>query len=239
MDRTDQQLARLSPLAEPLRRAVYLYVAAKRTDVSRDKVASALGIGRSLAAFHLDKLLEHGLVEARYRRLSGRTGPGAGRPSKLYRATEEIRVTVPSRDYELAARLLVEASRRDRRLETVEAVAFEAGRAAGSAAGRRDVSAAAVRRRLRRLLAERGYEPHAARGDIRLRNCPFHALAEEYRDTICPMNRALITGMLDGLGAQDLEAVPQQVSGECCVAIRATGSSTRSEVRHRRKTSLN
>lgn len=222
MDRADRDLDRLSPLAEPLRRGIYLYVAGKRADVSRDEVASALGIGRSLAAFHLDKLLDEGLLAASYRRLSGRRGPGAGRPAKVYRATGEIGVTVPHRDYELVARLLAGASKRRRPTlgEAVADAAFDLGRSigrdarSGKGSGRSSVSG-----RLRRVLAERGYEPYVSRGDIRLRNCPFHALAHEYRDTVCPMNLALIRGMLDGLGADPLEAIPQQVEGECCVAI--------------------
>lgn len=220
-DRAERDLDRLAPLAEPLRRAIYLYVVGKRDDVGRDEIASVFDIGRSLAAFHLDKLLEHGLLEAGYRRLSGLSGPGAGRPAKVYRVAGEIDVNVPHRDYEFAARLLAEASRADPRREgAVDDVAFEAGRAVGREAAGRGRDRGSPRRRLTRTLADRGYEPYTRQGEVRLRNCPFHALATEYRDTICPMNLSFIRGILDGLGAQAFEAFARDADGECCVAVR-------------------
>lgn len=191
--------------------------------MGREEVASAFGISRSLAAFHLDKLLDHRLLEARYRRLSGRSGPGAGRPSKMYRPAGEIQIRIPPRDYELAARLLVDASRRGRRgaKKALAASAFEAGRSIGRARRpTRDASdTLQLRRRLRRTLADHGYEPYASGGEVRLRNCPFHALAEDYRDTICPMNLSLIEGILDAMGSRSFEAIPQRTRGECCVVI--------------------
>src|SRR6058998_2069336 len=111
MSKSDKQLERqledLSVLADPVRRALYLHVLSRNDDVSRDQAARALRISRALAAFHLDKLVEAGLLEVSFRRLSGRSGPGAGRPSKLYRRSpQQIDMTLPARRYELAARLL-------------------------------------------------------------------------------------------------------------------------------------
>src|SRR4029079_17932770 len=89
-------------LDEPVRRQLYDLVAARQQAVSRDEAARGAGISRALAAFHLDRLVEAGLLAVEYRRLSGRTGPGAGRPAKLYRrAPGEISVSVPDRHYEL------------------------------------------------------------------------------------------------------------------------------------------
>src|SRR2546429_2846136 len=79
-------------------------------EVGRDEAARALRISRALAAFHLDKLVQLGLLEAAYRRLSGRQGPGAGRPAKLYRrSTRQLEITLPQRRYALAGRLLARA----------------------------------------------------------------------------------------------------------------------------------
>src|SRR6187402_1469129 len=101
---SEQGLEQLSVLAEPVRRRLYLHVAEQQEPVSRDAAATALGITRSLAAFHLDRLVEAGLLDTEFRRLTGRTGPGAGRPSKLYRLTPgEVRATLPERRYEVAA----------------------------------------------------------------------------------------------------------------------------------------
>ena len=106
----DERLAELGALAEPTRRSLYLYVADQPDDVGRDEAAAALGISRAQAAFHLDRLVEEGFLETSFRRLSGRSGPGAGRPSKLYRrSSRRHHLSLPPRDYELAADLLAQA----------------------------------------------------------------------------------------------------------------------------------
>src|SRR4051794_12135317 len=100
----------IAVLVDPVRRRVYSHVSEQTEPVGRDATAAALGIGRPLAAFHLDRLVEAGLLDVTYRRLSGRTGPGAGRPSKLYaRSRRDVSVSVPARRYELAARLFADA----------------------------------------------------------------------------------------------------------------------------------
>lgn len=51
--------------------------------MSRAEAADAVGVARTLAAFHLGKLVDAGLLEVAHRRLTGRSGPGAGRPAKV------------------------------------------------------------------------------------------------------------------------------------------------------------
>src|SRR5699024_5539855 len=105
-----QQIAGLAALEEPTRRALYFYVADNGADTSRNQAAHALGLSSNLAGFHLDKLVEGGLLEVSYRRLSGRSGPGAGRPAKLYRrAQRQVQFSLPQREYELAAKILAAA----------------------------------------------------------------------------------------------------------------------------------
>jgi predicted ArsR family transcriptional regulator len=227
-------LASLSSLDDPLRRRLYEVVTSRTGPVSRDEAASEAGIGRALAVYHLDKLVESGLLTASYQRPPGRRGPGAGRPAKVYaRSDREFAVTVPPREYELAARLLVQAVEADpsarsrsvlaeaaRRLGTELGSAFRpspAGRdageqdAAGPEAGERDVKG---------VLTQQGYEPcGGADGVIRLRNCPFHQLTEQHREVVCGMNLALVEGLVDGLGAGGLRPVLDPQPGHCCVAI--------------------
>src|SRR5512134_1888530 len=106
----EHTIGRIAALADPVRRALYEYVAGSGDDVSRDQAARAARVARPLAAFHLDKLVEHGLLETSYRRLTGRRGPGAGRPAKLYRRSAlQLDISLPARDYELAARLFARA----------------------------------------------------------------------------------------------------------------------------------
>ncbi|MFC7642835.1 helix-turn-helix domain-containing protein [Streptosporangium lutulentum] len=69
----------MTTLQDPVRRAVYDYVAAQGREVGRNEAAEAVGVQRTLAAFHLDKLVEAGLLEANFRRLTEKTGPGSGR----------------------------------------------------------------------------------------------------------------------------------------------------------------
>jgi predicted ArsR family transcriptional regulator len=194
-------------LADPARRAAYrVVVDAAPTPVSRDEVASALGVGRTLAAFHLDKLVAAGLLEASYARRTGRTGPGAGRPAKLYRrAGAERAVTVPPRRYLSAAELLAEAVERAGADEALYLVANKRGRAE-AVPGADPVEA----------LADRGYEPTTDATTIRLRNCPFHVLADDFPPLVCGMNLALITGLVDGTG---WEARLDPTPGHCCVAL--------------------
>jgi len=222
-------LASLSSLDDPVRRRLYEVVTRQPGPVSRDEAASAAGIGRALAVYHLDKLVESGLLTASYSRPPGRSGPGAGRPAKLYaRSDREFAVTVPPREYELAARLLVqavEADPSDRSRAALATAARRLGTELGSsfrpapadpAPRRRD----AAERDVTDVLTRQGYEPcHGGDGVIRLRNCPFHQLAEQHRDVVCGMNLALVEGLVTGLGAGGWQPALDPRPGYCCVAI--------------------
>jgi len=222
------QFGAVALLAEPARRAVYRYVAEQPREVGREEAARAVGIDRSLAAFHLDKLTESGLLEVSYRRLSGRSGPGAGRPAKVYRRAErEFDVTVPPRDYALLARLMAEALIASRADAPLRRVARSFGRALGAsardAAGSRP-SARRLRNAMERVLLEHGFQPfQGVDGAVRLRNCPFHALSRQYQDSVCGMNLELIRGLLRGLGAPGLTARLERPPGLCCVVIHGAG----------------
>lgn len=194
--------------------------------VSRDEAAKAVGVSRALAAFHLDRLVEGGLLVPEYRRLSGRTGPGAGRPAKLYRRGDrDIEVSLPERQYEILARLFaetIEGFGEQTAPETLGASARHmgdrAGRAARKRAGRRP-SQKRLREALVETLAERGYQPRVTSGEIRLGNCPFDALVDSYRPLVCGMNLALAEGLLSGLGSRNFEASLDPRQGNCCVVI--------------------
>src|SRR3954467_10282458 len=105
-----EQVAGIGALAEPARQALYRYVVAQPEAVGRGEAARATGVALHSAKFHLDRLVEEGLLEVEFRRLTGRQGPGAGRPAKLYRrADREMSVSLPARQYDLAAGLLAAA----------------------------------------------------------------------------------------------------------------------------------
>jgi predicted ArsR family transcriptional regulator len=109
-DDLTRRIRGVGALTEPVRRALYLFVAGQAGPVSREAAAAGVGVARHLAKFHLDRLVEEGLLEAHFQRLTGRTGPGAGRPAKLYRrATGEMAVSLPERQYRLAGELMAAA----------------------------------------------------------------------------------------------------------------------------------
>jgi predicted ArsR family transcriptional regulator len=221
-----QQLGGLALLGDRVRRAIYLHVVSSDGEVSRDEAADAVGVSRSVASFHLDRLVEEGLLEAGFRRLSGRTGPGAGRPSKLYRRSgRQLDVTLPPRRYELAARLMAEAVDHSPASQARDALA-ESARTRGLRLGAEARARAGARPSRRRLLAElaatlvaEGYEPELVGAELRLRNCPFHALVGEHTQLVCGMNLDLLEGVAAGLAIPGLKPVLAPRPGLCCVCF--------------------
>jgi predicted ArsR family transcriptional regulator len=215
----------LALLDEPVRRAVYDWVVAQARPVGREETARALRITRGLATFHLDRLAAAGLLAADYRRLNERTGPGAGRPARVYwRAETDVAVSLPPRRYDLAADTLARALEADpdAAARAARAAGHEAGRALGSEA-RRGSRTRDPARLLGRALVAQGYEPAAPdeSGTIRLRNCPFHALVEEHRPLVCGMNLAMAEGLSEVIGkGLTYRPVLDPQPGMCCVAFR-------------------
>jgi predicted ArsR family transcriptional regulator len=211
-------LSRIGVLEDPVRRALYFLVAERRGEMSRDQAARGVGVSRALAAFHLDKLVQHGLLEVAYRRLGGRRGPGAGRPAKLYRrAGEQLSVSLPPREYELAAELFAETFTGGKAKTLLERVARRVGR---RLAARRHRPG---RRAFVNLLERHGYEPSTSSdGTIVLRNCPFDALTRTHKDLVCGMNRALVHGFKAGAGLTGYQIVANNRPGECCALLRPT-----------------
>lgn len=223
----DDAIAAIGVLAEPNRRRLYDLVVQSGEPVGRDDAATALAMSRELAAFHLDRLVDAGLLETGHRRRSGRSGPGAGRPAKLYRrAGRDIAVSLPPRHYDYAADLMATtlaglgaqvgaAALAEVAHERGAATGEDARRSAGPRPGRRRSLAA-----LLRILTGAGFEPEVdvPSGTVRLRNCPYNALAAEHRDLTCGMNLAWAQGVVDGWRAPatvELDPAP----GRCCVVF--------------------
>src|SRR5215207_8306032 len=224
----DADVASVAALGEPVRRTLYRYVVSQRAPIGREEAAAGVGVAHHTAKFHLDKLVEDGLLDVEYRRPPGRTGPGAGRPAKLYRrADREIAVSLPERRYDLAGRVMAEAIIEAQRAgapvdETLTEAARSAGREIGEQArsrlgahGSQDEALLAVGE----VLAELGYEPRLRAGCLTLGNCPFHSLAQRYRDLVCQMNLDLIDGVLDGLEPASLHATLDPSADCCCVVV--------------------
>ena len=223
-------IASVGALAEPSRRALYDHVSAQRTPVSREQAAEAVGLPLHSVKFHLDRLVEEGLLEVEFRRLSGRQGPGAGRPSKLYRrARAEVAVSLPARAYDLAAAVLADAVERVGRDHVpldraIEEAATDAGRTLAQGT-RRPRGAAAELRTVATLLARHGYEPSptADGAELELANCPFDRLARNHTDLVCGINLALVTGAVDELGCSHVQTRLEPSAQLCCVRARSVG----------------
>src|SRR5512132_909610 len=225
----DQQLTGLAGLGDPIRRALYRHVAERGVPVSRDEAAHAAGISRPLAAYHLDKLVDDGLLEPRYQRRGGRRGPGAGRPAKHYvRADHPIELSLPARDYAALAELLAGAVEADPS-GTATAALNRAAATLGAELGAKAASHTApdgdpdqVLATVRQTLAARGYEPYEdVDGTIRLRNCPFDRIAAQHRQLVCGANHAMLQALTDQVDGDPptVRAVLDPQPGRCCVTL--------------------
>lgn len=218
------QAAGIGALADDTRRSLYEYVVAQRDPVGREQAAAALGVALHNVSFHLDRLVSEGLLEVEYRRLSGRTGPGAGRPSKLYRrADREFTVTLPPRRYDLVGDILAAAVGRVADGLPLEAalhdVALDEGRDLGAAATAADVTDPLGA--MARVLASQGYEPQLKPEVVELTNCPFDTLAKKHTALVCGLNRDFVQGVAEGLGCDRVTAHLEPEPGKCCVKARA------------------
>jgi predicted ArsR family transcriptional regulator len=227
-DELSDHVAAIGALAEPTRRALYRYVATQPEPVSREQAASAVDLPLHTAKFHLDRLVEDGLLEVEFRRLSGRSGPGAGRPSKLYRrSTRQFSISLPERRYELAGDVLATAIDRSIRegvpiAEAVRDAAAEAGRRLAAGFLANDDHGGPEHEDLERtvrVLARHGYEPQRSGGRVQLANCPFDRLATDHTELVCGLNLAFIGGVIDGLRVRSVTPELAPHRGRCCVQL--------------------
>jgi predicted ArsR family transcriptional regulator len=226
----DQSAQAVSLLGDELRRRMYRFVRSSHAPVTREEVAAHVGISRKLAAFHLDRMVDAGLLTATYARPAGRGGPGAGRSAKHYAPSDlQVEISLPERHYDLAGSLLVEAIMGSKSDETSAEAALRVARDRGRSLGRevrnrrglpprggdRDLAIAEM------VVRDEGYEPYHPSPDVvALRNCPFHVLARQSPELICSMNRSFLDGLLRGLGNRSAQAVLECKPGDCCVTLR-------------------
>lgn len=228
----DRDVTGIGALADPVRRELYRFVVSQPAPVSRDEAADATGIARHQAKFHLDRLEADGLLDSDYARPTGRSGPGAGRPSKRYRrSASEIAVSLPPRQYELAGRLMADAIADSARtgipaMEVLDGLARGFGHELGATAtrGRPPANAAAALKSATAVLGEHGYEPRDDAGEVYLANCPFHALAQSQTELACTMNFALISGLADALTPHCPQVRLDPDPARCCVVLSAVAA---------------
>jgi predicted ArsR family transcriptional regulator len=229
-DAFDEAAASIAALADPTRRRLYRLVVGEAGPVSREQAAEGVGVPAHTAKFHLDRLVDEGLLEVEFRRLTGRTGPGAGRPAKLYRrADRDIELSLPQRHYDLLSEILARA------VETatveggpMDAIASRVSRSEGQALGTAAAAELPEGDSLDRLasgLCPHGYEPRISEARMVLENCPFDRVARDHTELVCGLNLDFVAGMAAGLGCTDLRVTLEPSPGRCCVSARADAES--------------
>ena len=215
----ERRVSAVAALADPLRRRVYDLVAGSPDPLGHDAVAARLGVPRSTAAFHLTRLAAEGLLDVESRRLGERTGPGQGRPAKVYRRAErDLAVELPRRRYALAGRIMAGAIAV---ADAERALVVGALRAAAASEGARLAEASAD---LVDALERAGMEPVSDGGDVVLGVCPFHALARQTPEVVCALNHSLVCGMAAAAGDDPDRVRLDPGAGHCCIRISGSAS---------------
>lgn len=226
----DAAIEALAVLGDESRRRMFAFARRAGRPISRDDAAVEVGISRKLAAFHLERLVEAGLLRSHFEH-AGRLRK-VGRAPKLYEPTgADLKVSIPPRQPDLLAAILLEGV-----LSDEQGGALASARRAAFRRGERVGEEVRAQTRPGRLSAERaltlseatlagaGFEPVRPRpGCLRLHSCPFHPLAATQPEAVCGLNHAFVTGLLSGLGANTVQAVLDPGGGECCVEITAAG----------------
>jgi predicted ArsR family transcriptional regulator len=231
LDSIDEAATSLSALADPTRRRLYRLVSRATEPVSREQAADAVGVPAHTAKFHLDRLVDDGLLEVEFRRLTGRTGPGAGRPAKLYRRSgRDVSLSLPPRSYDLLSEILagameaavLEGAPVGEVGDVATRVARDEGRTVGEAAAHASHTADLdCLGQLTAALEPQGYEPRLEGDRMVLENCPFDRVARDHTELVCGLNLDFVGGVVAGLGCSGVRVSLEPSTGRCCVSARA------------------
>jgi predicted ArsR family transcriptional regulator len=210
-------VAAVASLGDEKRRQLFQLVASSDGAVGRDAAADALGLPRSTASFHLDKLVQDGLLAVEFQKAAGKAGPGSGRPAKMYRpAASEVSASVPDRNYDLAGELLASA------IEHSMATGDPVSDSLRLTSYRKGQELAAGAEGLTEFMAGEGYEPRpGGDGGLVLASCPFHRLSDGHPDVVCAMNGSFLRGAAAACGEPEDRIAPNSVQGQCCARITA------------------
>jgi predicted ArsR family transcriptional regulator len=222
----------VAALSDNLRRRMYDFIRRSGRPVTRDEAAQRVGISRKLAAFHLDKLVDVGLLAAGYAQPAGLRR--VGRAPKVYEPTDlNVQVSIPPREHGLLADILLQAVRAQGAAESGRDAALRVAAERGRDLGRAEraqikpgrLGAERALTCAGQLLERHGFEPERATPTLmRLQNCPFHPMAARDPSLVCAINHAFLSGVLDGLGAATLDVTLAPRPGACCVELGAGGS---------------
>jgi predicted ArsR family transcriptional regulator len=210
-----RRIAAVASLGDGKRRQLFELVASSSGAVGRDDAALALGLPRSTASFHLDRLVEDGMLAVEFHKPAGKAGPGSGRPAKMYRpAVHEVGASVPDRNYDLAGELMATA------IEDSVAAGQPVRESLLAASYGKGRAMAAGSDSLEEFLSAEGYQPEPdGRGGFVLVNCPFHRLSDGHPEVVCAMNGAFLSGAAAGCGEAEERVAKNSAPGQCCARI--------------------
>lgn len=165
-------------------------------------LAAAVGLHVNTVRFHLERLIDEGLVEQ-----AGQDRSSGGRPRLTYRALEGEGDVRDHRDYQLLAEIL--AGSISESVPDAAATSLEAGRAWGhyladAPKPHRSSTAQEGLAELLRVLAHIGFEPRVTGEQgrtLELHHCPFREVAEAHREVACSVHLGLMQGLLAGMRA--------------------------------------
>jgi predicted ArsR family transcriptional regulator len=184
---SDEPLAEIdrtvSALQDPTRRRILLDFYVHQPEWTTADVAAAVGVHRTVAHAHLERLVALGYLISSQRR------GAAGKPAKLYRLTErQIELSYPIRRFARLAALLAQALRGS--ADGIGA-AREVGR--GHGASMVTEPAGSPESVLRELIPL-GAEYVLSDGDVVARNCIFRQACEQARDIVCELHAGILEG---------------------------------------------
>lgn len=199
-----------SAFGDPTRRDIYLRTHENPEGVTASEIAGLTGLHSNVARHHLDKLVAGGYLET-----SQRQSTGAGRPAKVYRATDRgLNLNFSVGHDDILVTLLGKALARLSDEEATQ-LATEVGQEYGRKMAH-DMVAADGRAELQQsfqtalhtvadALSSHGFAAHAQQNGAELRivssHCPFGDVAIEH-PVICAVDRGMVQGLLGALYGQ-------------------------------------
>ena len=220
-----------SAFGDPTRRNIYLLVREHAEGLTTNEVADATGVHANVARHHLEKL-----AGGSYLQVSHRASSGAGRPAKIYTATEpELRLEFDVGHDDILITLLGKALSRlptEEAAQLAEEVGEEFGKQMAKNMGGSKDSQKSFRAALHVVadaLSAHGFAAHAEHDGQELRivsgHCPFGDVAIEH-PVICAVDRGMVKGLLSSLyGATEVELSSSVAYGDdSCVADVSAGS---------------